>query len=195
MPAASREQLVFGDDREGWGVQSAPRSAQPQESAGKFALDDSVRRVRAERRHRLSAKRFGRQVMLREERPQAINLAAAAGDDHDRALSPQRFEVGDGLRKGAALDTNPDRLGPVGFEAQHRRIVCAPELGFPSPWNRLEGHHATRAARLPQMPEGEKKLIRGRQRRAGGFKRAVGLLYLDEKFIGVYVQVQRFVRD
>jgi hypothetical protein len=55
--------------------------------------------------------------MLGEERPQAINLAAASGDDHNRALSTQCFEMGDSLRKRAALNADPDRLGPVGFEA------------------------------------------------------------------------------
>src|SRR3989475_11352111 len=116
VPPAFGEQLVFRDDRERERGRSVPRTAQPQEPAGQLALHQGVRRMRAERRHRLVAQRLRWQIVFQEERLQAIHLATAPGDDHDRALGPQRFEMGEGLGEGSVLDPDPGRLWAVRFE-------------------------------------------------------------------------------
>src|SRR5437879_7846821 len=92
--------------------------------------------MRAERRHGLVAQRLRRQIVLEEERLEAIHLAAAPGDDHNRALDPERFEVGEGLGEGTALDPDADRLWAVRFEMKNRtahRRAASGSRAVPSP--------------------------------------------------------------
>src|SRR2546425_7611128 len=125
VPPAFGEQLVFDDDRKGERGRSTPRAAQSQEPAGQLALHQGVGRMRAKRRHGLVAQRLRRQIVLEEERLEAIHLPAAPGDDHNRALDPERFEVGEGLGEGTALDPDADRSEEHTSELQSLAyLVC-----------------------------------------------------------------------
>src|SRR5207247_1396931 len=118
--------------------------------------------LRAERRHGLVAQRLRRQIVLEEERLEAIHLAAAPGDDHNRALDPERFEVGEGLGEGTALDPDADRLWAVRFEMQNRRRFGG-RVGGLARRDRFGGHQAACAAGFQKMGEREEQLGGRRQ--------------------------------
>ena len=150
--------------------------------------------MRAERRHGLVAQRLRRQIVLEEERLEAIHLAAAPGDDHNRALDPERFEVGESLGEGTALDPDADRLWAVRFEMQNRRRFGG-RVGGLARRDRFGGHQAACAAGFQKMGEREEQLGGRRQGWRGRLEPAVGGARLFLKVLSVLAQVRRFVGD
>src|SRR5207249_1401789 len=143
-----------------------------EEPAGRLARRHAVGRMRAEGRAGPVAQRLRRQIVFQKERLQAIHLATAPGDDHDRALGPQRFQVGEGLGEGTALDPDPDRLWMARLEAQDRRPAFGQVVAV-SRWYGRDGDEAARSTGFKKMGEREEELFGRRQRRRGRLEPAV----------------------